>query len=106
MTWEPGNTTVLWVSELILWVSELIPLYFGCLHLYFGCLNFQMTAATTTAAASQQLSRSGEAPGASRTGSKYPVRESLTSIYVLFPFLMFDDVLLKIHVLDMEVGSG
>ena len=50
MTSEPGNTAVLWVSELILWVfelilwvfelilwvSELIRLCFGCLNLYFG----------------------------------------------------------------------
>ena len=40
-----------------------------------------MTAAVT--AASQQLSRSGEVPWASHTGSKYPVRESLTSIWFL-----------------------
>ena len=79
ITWEPGNTAVLRVSELMLWVSELIPLYFGCLNLYFGCLNFQMTATATTA--SQQLCPSGKAPGPSRTGTEYPVRESLTSTF-------------------------
>ena len=43
---------------------------------YFGS-EFQLTTATATA--SQQLCPSGKAPGASRTGSKYPVQESLTS---------------------------
>ena len=38
---------------------------------------WQLTAAAT--AASQELSTSGKAPGPSRAGIKYPVRESLTS---------------------------
>ena len=37
----------------------------------------KLTATTTTA--SQQLSRSGEAPGVSRTGTEFAIRESLTS---------------------------
>ena len=54
------------------------------ISLYLGI--FQMTAAaaaaaTVAAATSQELSKSGKAPGPSRTGSKYPVQESLTSIY-------------------------
>ena len=47
-----------------------------CISLYLGI--FRLTAAAT--ATSQELSISGKAPGPSRTGSKYPVQESLTSI--------------------------
>ena len=43
-------------------------------------LIYRKLTAVATTTASQQLSRSGEAPGPSRTGTKYPVRESLTSI--------------------------
>ena len=39
-----------------------------------------MTAATTAAAASQELSQSGKSLDPSRAGTKYPVQESLTSI--------------------------
>ena len=42
-----------------------------------------MTAAAATATASQQLSQSGKSPGPSRTGTKYPVQASLTSIWYL-----------------------
>ena len=38
--------------------------------------------ATTATAASQQLSQPGRSQGGSRTGIKYPVRESLTLIYI------------------------
>ena len=51
-----------------------------CISLYVGI--FQLTAAAAATAASQELSISGKAPGPSRTGSKYPVWESLTSILV------------------------
>ena len=44
-------------------------------HIYVFDLNFQMTAA-----ASQQLWPSDKVPSPPSTGSKYPVRESLTSI--------------------------
>ena len=40
----------------------------------------KMTAATTAAAASQELSQSGKSLDPSRAGTKYPVQESLTSI--------------------------
>ena len=40
----------------------------------------KMTAATA-AAASQELSQSGKSLDPSRAGTKYPVQESLTSIY-------------------------
>ena len=49
-----------------------------CISLYLGI--FRLTAAAAAATASQELSRYGKAPGPSRAGSKYPVRESLTSI--------------------------
>ena len=42
-------------------------------------LNFQVTAAATAAATSQELSQSGKSPDPSRPGTKYPVQESLTS---------------------------
>ena len=48
----------------------------ACISLYLGI--FRLTAAAT--ATSQELWTSGKAPGPSRAGSKYPVRESLTSI--------------------------
>ena len=56
-------------------ISDMPILENMCISLYFGI--FGLTA--TAAAASQQLCPSGEAPGPSRAGSKYPVRESLTS---------------------------
>ncbi len=43
---------------------------------------YGLTAAAT-AATSQQLCPSGKVPEAARTGSKYPVRESLTSILIV-----------------------
>ena len=46
------------------------------------------------AAASQQLSTSGKAPGPSRTGSKQPVQESLTST-VVCAFMKWVSVLLR-----------
>ena len=53
-----------------------------CISLYLGI--FRLTAAAT-AATSQELSISGKAPGPSRAGIKYPVRESLTLIIVSWP---------------------
>ena len=50
-----------------------------CISSYLGI--FRLTAVAATAATSQELSISGKAPGPSRAGSKYPVRESLTSIF-------------------------
>ena len=58
---------------------------------------FRLTAAA--AATSQELSISGKAPGPSRAGIKYPVRESLTSINVLD----VGQFLLKIIFLYMEI---
>ena len=54
-----------------------------CISLYLGI--FRLTAAAAAAAtASQELSRYGKAPGPSRAGIKYPVQESLTSIFIEF----------------------
>ena len=51
-------------------------------------LNFQVTAATTATAASQELSQSGKSLDPSRAGTKYPVQESLTSTITIFAILV------------------
>ena len=65
------------MSQIPIWK---LPKQVPCLNVN---LSFQVTAAATATAtataASQQLSQSGKSPGPSRTGTKYPVRESLTS---------------------------
>ena len=53
---------------------------------------FQVTAAATAATASQQLSPFGKALGPSRPGTKYPVRESLTSMNLSVVILSSSDV--------------
>ena len=55
---------------------------FGKVDISLYLVIFQVTAATAAAAAtvSQELSPFGQAPGPSRPGTKYPVRESLTSM--------------------------
>ena len=109
--WWPGNWEILehepvWTYTLGVW-SYTLSAWTYTWSAWTYTLGIR-AGGRAAAATSQELSTSGKAPGPSRAGSKYPVRESLTSIkiLILIDFLDCGSILLKSKVLNVEKMSG